>query len=127
VLLTGKTNGIPPLTGLLPSRIALSLTHKFSVPSTFFQLVTVAPKSRTSTVSPVGRRAETVLVSSEMLTTGCGAAAVWARFFGLLARSTIVTVDLQLQEVGLLSEAGEFRSMALFESNDCFLLRMRCY
>ena len=41
--LTGKTRGMPPLTGLLPSSFALSLRNRFSLPSPVFQLRTVAP------------------------------------------------------------------------------------
>lgn len=59
----------------------------------FFQLVTVAPKRRTCTVSPVGRRAETVLLSSEMLTIGCGASLVGLSLSGLLARSIFTAIS----------------------------------
>lgn len=40
--LTGKTTGIPPLTGFEPSRSALSLNQRFSCPLVF-QDMTVAP------------------------------------------------------------------------------------
>lgn len=40
---TGKTMGIPPRTGALPSRAAASLTQSFSLPEASFQLMTVAP------------------------------------------------------------------------------------
>jgi hypothetical protein len=56
---TGKTNGTPPRTALLPSNFAASLTHRFSAPFESFQLIIVAPNSRISTLSPVGRVAET--------------------------------------------------------------------
>lgn len=52
--LTGNTSGMPPLTALLPSSTAPSLSQSFSLPPASFQLRTVAPCSRTSTVSPVG-------------------------------------------------------------------------
>lgn len=49
---------MPPLTGLLPSSLAAVLSQSLSLPL-LFQLVTVAPYSRTSTESPVGRVAVT--------------------------------------------------------------------
>lgn len=51
---TGKTTGMPPLTGLEPSSFASSLSQRFSLPL-LFQLITVAPYSSTTTESPVGR------------------------------------------------------------------------
>lgn len=90
--LTGKTSGMPPLTALVPSSTAPSLSQSFSLPLASFQLRTVAPCSRISTVSPVGSAALTRPLS--MVTVGwawdcCGVA---ARADGLLGRSTIVAV-----------------------------------
>lgn len=92
--LTGKTSGMPPLTALLPSSTAPSLSQSFSLPPASFQLRTVAPCSRTSTVSPVGSAALTR--PSSMSTVGwawdcCGVA---ARAEGLLGRSTIVAIGV---------------------------------
>ena len=42
LLHTGKTIGMPPLTGLLPSSFAALLSQMFSLPW-LFQLYTVAP------------------------------------------------------------------------------------
>ena len=67
VVRTGKTTGIPPLTGLLPSSFAAELTHRFSLPLPF-QLTTVAPYRRTSTLSPVGRVA--IIRSRSLWTEG---------------------------------------------------------
>lgn len=67
--LTGKTSGMPPRTAFEPSSLAASLRNKFSLPL-LFQLITVAPKSRTSTESPVGRVATTLPCSER--TVGCG-------------------------------------------------------
>lgn len=83
---------MPPLTALVPSRTAPSLSQSFSLPLASFQLRTVAPCSRISTVSPVGSAALTRPFS--MVTVGwawdcCGVA---ARADGLLGRSTIVVV-----------------------------------
>ena len=72
LLLTGKTKGMPPLTALDPSRWALELTNKFSLPFAVFHERTVAPKRRTSTDSPVGKLAVTLELSSEMETWGVG-------------------------------------------------------
>jgi len=69
-LLTGKTSGMPPLTGFDPSSLAASETQSFSFPARSFQLITVAPNRRTSTLSPVGRVADTREFSWEMLTCG---------------------------------------------------------
>lgn len=90
--LTGKTSGMPPLTALLPSSTAPSLSQSFSLPLASFQLRTVAPCRSTSTVSPVGSVALTRPLS--MVTVGwewdcCGVA---ARAEGLLGRSTIVAI-----------------------------------
>ncbi|QBZ60346.1 hypothetical protein PoMZ_07287 [Pyricularia oryzae] len=52
------TSGMPPLTAFEPSSFAPSLNHSFSWPF-FFQLRTVAPYRRTSTLSPVGNTAST--------------------------------------------------------------------
>jgi len=70
-LLTGKTTGMPPLTGLLPSSFAAWLNHRFSIPL-LFQLVTVAPYSKTSTLSPVGNVA--IIFPCSSRTDGCGPA-----------------------------------------------------
>ena len=67
-LRTGNTRGIPPLTALDPSRWALELKNIFSLPLADFQEITVAPKSRTSMLSPEGRIAVTRELSSEMET-----------------------------------------------------------
>lgn len=69
---TGNTRGTPPLTALLPSSLALSLNHNFSVPAVSFQLNIVAPKSMISTLSPVGSTAEMRELPCVMLTCGCG-------------------------------------------------------
>lgn len=88
---TGKTMGMPPRTGAEPSRAADSLSHNFSWPAASFQLRTLAPCSRTSTLSPVGSVAETREWSWVMSTVGCGGAAgVDARAEGLLGLSTMV-------------------------------------
>jgi hypothetical protein len=94
---------MPPRTGLLPSSAAASLTHRFSLPSAFFQLTTVAPKSSTSTDSPLGSRADTRELSAEMLTTGCGARVMGEICAGRWARS-IVGVVVAVLTAG--SEAG---------------------
>jgi hypothetical protein len=91
--LTGKTMGMPPLTALLPSSLAASLSHSFSSPAPSFQLITVAPYSRTWTLSPVGSSAVTLELSAEKLTVACGGSPGVddsAGSLGLLARSTIV-------------------------------------
>ena len=84
---TGKTTGIPPLTGFEPSRWALSLRNKFSVPWADFQEMTVAPNRRTSTDSPLGRLAVTRELSAEMVTWGAGAIGDTGMALGFLARS----------------------------------------
>lgn len=66
--LTGKTSGMPPLTGLEPSRCALELRKRFSLPVEDFQEITVAPWSKTSTLSPVGKLAVTRELSSDIET-----------------------------------------------------------
>lgn len=85
---------MPPLTGLEPSSVALSLNHRFSLPSAFFHEITVAPYSRISTLSPVGSEAAMRELSSLISTTGCGAldlaAEALGRGCGLCGRSTIV-------------------------------------
>jgi hypothetical protein len=87
---------MPPRTGLLPSRAAFSLSHMFSVlPPLLFQLVTVAPYSSTSTLSPDGSVATTLELEPEptMSTWASGAAAEGALSAdGLFARSTMVAM-----------------------------------
>lgn len=61
--------GMPPLTPFDPSSTALSLSHRFSRPRVF-QDVTVAPCSRISTDSPVGKVA--VTLSPSATTDGWG-------------------------------------------------------
>lgn len=92
VRITGNTSGMPPLTALLPSRAALSLSQSFSSPAAFFQLITVAPNSRISTLSPEGSVADTRPASLSMLTVawGRGCCGVDAKADGLLGRSTMV-------------------------------------
>ena len=89
--LTGNTTGIPPRTPLEPSSLVFSLNQSFSSPFASFQLSTVAPKSSTSTLSPVGNVAVTRELPSEMVTWACGGSAgVVAKADGLLGLSTIV-------------------------------------
>lgn len=90
--LTGKTSGMPPLTALEPSSTAFSLSQSFSFPAASFQLITVAPCSRTSTDSPVGSWAETRPVSLSMSTEAwaSGCCGVDASADGLLGRSTMI-------------------------------------
>jgi hypothetical protein len=94
VVLTGKTTGTPPRTGLLPSSAAFSLNHRFSVlPPLLFQLVTVAPNSSTSTLSPEGNLAMTLELGPvpTMSTSGLGAPEEDASIAdGRFARSTMV-------------------------------------
>ena len=87
--LTGKTSGIPPRTGLEPSRRALELRKRFSLPLADFQDVTVAPCNRTSTFSPVGSCAVTRELSSEMETCGEGWMGETGIAAGFLARSIV--------------------------------------
>jgi hypothetical protein len=84
---TGKTSGIPPLTGLLPSSFAASLSHRFSLPL-FFQLMMVAPYSRISKLSPVGSEAITRPFS--LCTDGCGPVVDGEIGAGLFERCAIV-------------------------------------
>lgn len=89
--LTGKTIGMPPLTGLLPSSLAASLSQSLSMPAAFFHEMTVAPKRSTSTDSPVGSLAETREL--ETSTAACGGkVGVDARGLGLWWRSTMFAV-----------------------------------
>lgn len=60
---TGKTRGMPPRTGLEPSRAAAVETKRFSPEVGVVQEVTVAPWRRTETESPVGRVAVTRALS----------------------------------------------------------------
>lgn len=83
---TGKTTGIPPLTGLLPSSFADELNHKFSLPL-LFQLITVAPYRRISTESPEGREAITLPCS--LCTLGCGPVVEGLMAEGLFGRSMV--------------------------------------
>lgn len=91
---TGKTTGTPPLMGFFPVRSAASLTQRFSVcPPLLFQLVTVAPKRYTSTLSPEGNEATTFWLppSPTMSTCAEGPELLGAlKAEGRLARSTIV-------------------------------------
>lgn len=102
--LTGNTKGMPPLTALLPSKTAASLSHSFSAPFVSFQLTIVAPYSRISTLSPVGRRAFTRPLSELMSTIGWGARpGVVARAAGFFGRSTMAAVgywELAVDVVG---------------------------
>ena len=82
---------MPPRTALDPSVLADSLTQSFSLPALSFQLVTVAPYRRISTLSPVGSTADTRWLPWEMFTCACGARpGVLASALGLLGLSTIV-------------------------------------
>ena len=86
---TGNTRGIPPLTGFDPSRCAFELKNKFSLSLADFHEMTVAPKSRISTDSPVGRLAVTQELSSEMETCGVGMTGDTGMAVGFLARSIL--------------------------------------
>lgn len=94
--LTGNTSGMPPLTALEPSSTAFSLSQSFSLPAASFQLMTVAPCSRTSTDSPVGSLAETRPASLSMFTEAwaSGCCGVEASADGLLGRSTMIASSL---------------------------------
>lgn len=87
--LTGKTSGIPPLTGLEPSRCALELRKIFSLPVEDFQEITVAPWSKTSTLSPVGKLAVTRELSSDIETCGVGVTGDTGMALGFFARSIL--------------------------------------
>jgi len=88
---TGNTTGTPPLTALLPSVFAASLSHSFSAPFASFQLMIVAPKSSTSMLSPVGSTADTRLFECEMVTCACGGRpGVADSAEGFFGRSTMV-------------------------------------
>lgn len=88
---TGKTSGIPPRTALVPSSLAPSLNHSFSSPEASFQLRTVAPKSRTSTLSPEGSTAVTRELPWVIVVWACGGmSGVGARAEGLFRRSIMV-------------------------------------
>lgn len=101
---TGNTSGTPPLIALLPSNFAASLNHSLSCPSPPFQLITVAPCSRTSTLSPVGSTASTRECACVMLTCACGGRpGVVDRAVGFLGRSTMAA---DVAEEG--GEVGEF-------------------
>ena len=90
---TGKTRGMPPRTPLVPSSLVFSLSHSFSSPEASFQLSTVAPKSSTSTLSPVGSVAVTRELPWEMLTWAWGGRpGVAASADGLFGLSTILLV-----------------------------------
>ena len=88
-MLTGKTTGIPPLTAFEPSKWAFSLRNRFSLPLADFQEMTVAPYRRTSTDSPVGRKAVMRELSSAIETCGAGVRGETGIGFGFLERSTI--------------------------------------
>lgn len=95
--LTGNTIGTPPLTALLPSIFAFSLTHSFSSPFASFQLMIVAPNSSTSMLSPVGSTAETRLLECEIVTCACGARpGVAERAEGFFGRSTMLEIVNEL-------------------------------
>lgn len=86
---TGKTTGIPPRTALDPSSTAPLLNQSFSSPDASFQLMTVAPKRRMSTLGPEGSVA--VTVESVMLTVAWGRlVGVAERAEGFFERSTMV-------------------------------------
>ncbi len=87
--LTGKTRGIPPLTGFEPSRWALELRKRFSLPLADFQEMTVAPYNKTCSCWPVGRLAVTRELSSEMETCGVGWMGETGMAAGFLARSML--------------------------------------
>jgi hypothetical protein len=90
-LLTGNTTGTPPLTALLPSVFAFSLTQSFSLPAASFQLIIVAPKSSTSMLSPDGSTADTRSLECEIVTCACGVKpGVAESADGFFGRSTMV-------------------------------------
>lgn len=87
---TGKTRGMPPRTGFVPSKTVFSESQRRSRPEADFQERTVAPWRRTETDSPVGRVAVTRVFEWLMLTVAWGGRpGVVARAAGLLGRSTI--------------------------------------
>lgn len=89
----GNTSGMPPRTGLVPSRELAVESQSFSVPVASFHEVMVAPWRRTETDSPVGRTAETREWSSEKVTEAVGGRpGVEVRVGGRLARPTILRV-----------------------------------
>lgn len=88
---------MPPLTGLLPSNFAALLNHKFSL-LLLFQLITVAPYSKISTESPVGRSALTVPFS--VRTLGCGPVDLAEIAEGLLGLSIISSAIRVVNESG---------------------------
>ena len=91
--LTGKTRGMPPRAGPEPSNLAASLSQSFSSPEASFQLRTVAPCSKISTLSPVGRTAVSFPLPSVIVTVACGGkAGVAASAEGLLGLSTMLPI-----------------------------------
>ncbi len=68
----------------------MELTKRFSLPFAVFHERTVAPKRRTSTDSPVGKRAVTLELSLEMDTCGVGMVGETGRAEGFLDRSMVV-------------------------------------
>ena len=105
-VLTGKTRGIPPLTAFDPSRCALWLTNRFSLPAAVFHERTVAPKRRTSTDSPVGRLAVTLELSPEMDTCGVGMVGETGIAEGFLDRSM-----MPMRLTGIVCGAEDGRSL----------------
>lgn len=74
-----------------PSILEASLSHSFSSPAASFQLSTVAPKSSTLTLSPVGSAAATRELPWEVVTCACGwRPGVAARADGLFGLSTMM-------------------------------------
>lgn len=87
---TGKTSGMPPRTGLEPSRTAAEERKRFSrgpEAEGVFHEVTVAPWRRISTASPEGSEAETDELVWEVCAWDSGAPGVEARAAGRLGRS----------------------------------------
>jgi hypothetical protein len=109
---------------LEPSSFAASLSQSFSSPFLSFQLITVAPCRRISTLSPVGSTADTRELPCEMLTWGCGGRpGVVASAVGLFGRSTMVFVlfayvlAVQTSLVSAVASTNGMRGVSLF---DCF-------
>lgn len=81
--------GTPPRTAFDPSRLALELRKRFSLPLADFHEITVAPYNKISTRSPVGKLAVTRELSSEMETRGVGWMGETGIAAGFLARSIL--------------------------------------
>ena len=87
---TGNTRGMPPRTGLDPSRIALSLRNNCSLPLPVFQESALAPKSKISTRSPLGSVATMRVLSWVIDTTGAATSGEIGISAGLFVRSTMI-------------------------------------